>query len=64
MSDQIAPHPHYRQPSPPLYGSTTFTHLEENSGVVNYHIYVKKQRENPYGWGTIPYKPTIPKQRV
>jgi hypothetical protein len=22
---------HYRQPSPPLYGSTTFTHLEENS---------------------------------
>jgi hypothetical protein len=29
------PQPHYRQPSPPLYGSITFTHLEENSSMVN-----------------------------
>jgi hypothetical protein len=28
LSHQTAPTPHYRQPSPPLYGSITFTHLE------------------------------------
>ncbi len=37
----------YRQPSPPLYGSITFTHLEENSGMVNFHTYVKKLKGKP-----------------
>ncbi len=35
-------------PPPPLYGSITFTHLEENSGMAKlpYLQYVEKQREN------------------
>jgi hypothetical protein len=31
---------------------------------LNYHTYVKKQRENLYGKGTITYKTTIPKPPV
>ncbi len=26
----LPPAPHYRQPSPPVYGSITFTHLKAN----------------------------------
>jgi hypothetical protein len=35
---------------PPLYGSITFTSLEENYSTVslNYHTYVKKLRETVY----------------
>jgi hypothetical protein len=43
MSHLTAPTPHYKQPSPSLNGSITFTHLEENSSMV------KKQGENLYG---------------
>jgi hypothetical protein len=32
--------------------------------LVNYHTYVKKQRENMYGKGTITCKTTIPKPPV
>jgi hypothetical protein len=31
---RLPPPPAYRQPSPPLYGSITFTHLEEKSSIV------------------------------
>ena len=31
---KLPPTPHSRQPSPTLYGSITFTHLEENFSVV------------------------------
>ncbi len=41
MSHQTAIILHYRQPSPPLYGIITFTHLER----LKYHTYVKKQRD-------------------
>jgi hypothetical protein len=34
---------------PLLYGSITFTHLEENPCVVKLPHHVKKQRENLYG---------------
>jgi len=34
MSHQTAPTPYYRQPSPPLYGSKTFTHWERNSTII------------------------------
>jgi hypothetical protein len=34
MSHQTSPTPHHRQHSPVLYGSITFTHLEENSSMV------------------------------
>ncbi len=44
------PHPHYRQPSPSLYGSITFTHLKRFLVWLNYPTYVKKQRENLYGY--------------
>ncbi len=57
MSHQTAPTPHYRQPSSTVYGSITFTHLKKN-------LYVKNQRENLYGCGTITCKTTIPKPRV
>jgi hypothetical protein len=35
---------------PPTYGSITFTSLEENYSTLwlNYHTYVKKQRETVY----------------
>ncbi len=52
---------------PPLYGSIflTITHLEENYSMakLQYLLYVKKQRENPNGWGTITCKKTIPEPR-
>jgi hypothetical protein len=43
VTESAPPPPHYRQPSPSLYGSITFTLLKENSTVVwlNYHTYVK-----------------------
>ncbi len=31
ITHKTAPIPHYRQPSPTLYRSITFTHLEVNS---------------------------------
>jgi hypothetical protein len=59
------PPPHTTgSPPPSLYGSITFTHLEENSSMVNYHTFVKKQGENLYGWETITCKTTISKPRV
>jgi hypothetical protein len=42
MSHQTTPHPHTRQPSPPLYGSETFTHLEENFSMVKLPYLCKK----------------------
>ncbi len=52
--------------TPSLYGSITFTHLEENSSTVklNYYTYVKKQGENLYDWGTITWKKTTSRPRV
>jgi hypothetical protein len=41
------PHPILQAALPPLYGSITFTHVEENSRTLvwlNYPTYVKKQR--------------------
>ncbi len=37
MSHHTAPTTQYRQASPPLYSSITFTHLEENSSKVKLH---------------------------
>ncbi len=47
---------------PTLYGSMTFTRLEENSSMVKllYHTSFKKQKGNLYGWVTIKCKTTIP----
>jgi hypothetical protein len=61
MSHQTSPTLHWRQPPcPHLYGSTNFTYLLEKTLVwLNYHIFVKKQRENLYGWGVITCKRTI-----
>ncbi len=48
------PHPELQAALPPLYGRITFTCLEENFNKrLNYNAYVKKQRDNLYGWGTI-----------
>ncbi len=61
---RLPPTPHYRQPSPPVYGSITFTHLKENFSMLNNHTYVKNQRENLYGRATITCETTISKPRV
>ncbi len=55
---RMPPTPHYRQPSPPssIWKSTLVW--------LNYHTYVKNQRENLYGRGTITCETTIPKPRV
>ncbi len=58
------PHPHYRQPSPALYGSITFTHLKENFVWLNYHTYFEKQRGNLHCSRTITSKTIIPNPRV
>ncbi len=42
MSHQSAPLPHYRQPSPHLYGSVTCTIWKRTLVWLNYHTYVKK----------------------
>ncbi len=39
---RLPPTPHYRQPSPHLYGSMTITHLEENFSMVNLPYLCKK----------------------
>ncbi len=44
---RLPPTPHYRQPSPSLYGSITFTHLEENSNMVKLPYLCEKARGNP-----------------
>ncbi len=49
MSHQTAPTPHSRQPSPSLYGSITFTYLEENSSMVKLPYLCEKARGNLYG---------------
>ncbi len=47
---RLPPPPTTGSPPPSLYGSITFTHLEENSIVLlNYHPYVKNKGENLYG---------------
>ncbi len=51
MSHQIPPPPHYRQPFPPSVWQYNRTLVW-----LNCHTYVKNQRENLYGWGTITYK--------
>ncbi len=45
MNHQTAPTPTTGSPPPSLYGSITFTHLEENSSMVKLLTYVKKQGE-------------------
>jgi hypothetical protein len=47
MSHQTAPTPHYRQDSPSLYGSITFTQLEENSSMVKLPYLCEKARGKP-----------------
>jgi hypothetical protein len=41
------PHPPYRQPSSFLYGSITFTHLEENSSMVKLPYFMLKSKGKP-----------------
>ncbi len=44
---RLPPTPHYRQPSPPVYGSITFTHLKENFSMVNLPYLCKKSKGKP-----------------
>jgi hypothetical protein len=44
LSHQAAPTPQYRQPSPHVYGSITFTHLKENFSMVKLPYLCKKSK--------------------
>jgi hypothetical protein len=46
-SSDCPPTPHYRQPSPPVYGSITFTHLKDNFSMVNLPYLCKKSKGKP-----------------
>ena len=39
--------PHYKQPSPPVYGSIAFTHLKENFSMVKLPYLCKKSKGKP-----------------
>jgi hypothetical protein len=44
---RLTPTPHYRQPSPPVYGSITFTHLKDNFSMVKLPYLCKKSKGKP-----------------
>ncbi len=44
---RLPPTPQYRQPSPPVYGSITFTHLKENFSMVKLPYLCKKSKGKP-----------------
>jgi hypothetical protein len=47
MSHLTDPTPHYRHPSPPVYGSIAFTHLKEKFGMVKLPYLCKKSKGKP-----------------
>ena len=44
---RLPPPPHYRQSSPPVYDSITFTHLKENFSMVKLPYLCKKSKGKP-----------------
>jgi hypothetical protein len=44
---RLPPTPHYRQPSPYVYGIITFTHLKENFSMVKLLYLCKKSKGKP-----------------
>ncbi len=52
IGHQTAPTPHYRQPSPPVYGSITFTQLKENFSMVKLPYLCKKSKGKPVWLGS------------
>ncbi len=44
---RLPPIPHYRQPSPPVNGIITFTHLKENFSMVRLPYLCKKSKVKP-----------------
>ena len=65
MSHQTAPHPPLQAALPPCVWQHNLHPFEREKLVwLNNHTYVKNQRENLYGWGTIICKTTTPKPHV
>ncbi len=61
---RLPPTPHCRQPSPRCLAAYPSPIWKRTLAWLNYHTYVKNQRENLNGRGTITYETTIPEPHV